>query len=70
MLYTLQTCLICNTESVEDEIHFLCKCFIYKEPREKMFNEICLKVKNFASLTDKEKFEIMLRDFENLIIDY
>ena len=35
-----------------------------------MFNEICLKVKNFASLTDEEKFQIVLRDFENLLIDY
>ena len=30
-----RTCLTCNTESVEDEIHFLCKCCIFKEPREK-----------------------------------
>ena len=35
-----------------------------------MFNEICLKVKNFGSLTDEEKFQIALRDFENLLIDY
>ena len=35
-----------------------------------MFNEICLKVKKFASLTDEEKFQIVLRDFENLLIDY
>ena len=55
---------------MEDEIHFLCKCCIFKEPREKMFNEICLKVKNFVSLTDEEKFQIVLRDFENLLIDY
>ena len=36
----------------------------------KMFNEICLKVKKIASLTDEEKFQIVLRDFENLLIDY
>ena len=32
-------------------------------------NEICLKVKNFASLTDEEKFVIVLKDFENLLMD-
>ena len=33
-----------------------------------MLNEICQKVENFASLTNQEKFQIVLRDFENLLI--
>ena len=35
-----------------------------------MLNEICLKVKKFVSLTDEEIFQTVLRDFENLLIDY
>ena len=55
-----RTCLLCNAESVEDDNHFLCKCCRFKEPRGKMFNEICLKVKIFASLTDQEKIQLLL----------
>ena len=35
-----------------------------------MFNRICVKVKKNARLTDEEKFQIVLRDFENLLINY
>ena len=50
-----RTCHICNTDSVKDDIHFLCKFYIFREPRDIMLNEICLKIKKNASLTDQEK---------------
>ena len=48
---------------MEDEIYFLYKCCIFKEPREVMLNAICLKVKKNESLNDQEKFYIVLRIF-------
>ena len=61
---TLRFCTHCN-DKVEDEQHFITECKLYVDLREKFYQNISLKFKNFATLTDKSKF-IWLMTNENL----
>ena len=52
-------CQICSSD-VEDETHFLVKCELYKDQREKIF-ALCVNLKpQFPFYSDKEKFIFMM----------
>ena len=50
-----RTCKMCDTNSVEDEIHFLIHCPKYTEKRNKLFENICVTFRNISGLSDTDK---------------
>ena len=63
-----RTCLICNSNAIEDEVHFICNCIAYSEPREMLYNKS--DIQNFDNLPDVEKFTVIVLDFEKSLIYY
>ena len=55
-----RTCLLCKSNDIEDEFHFVCKCSVYDELRRKLYNDISAKDNTFSELTDDEKFIIIV----------
>ncbi len=51
-----RTCQICNSQSIEDEFHFILICNEYNELRIKLFNSIKYKVETFEYLDNSEMF--------------
>ncbi len=51
-----RTCRICNSQSVEDEFHFILICNEYDELRINLFNSIKYKLETFEYLDNREKF--------------
>ena len=48
-----RTCLICNMNSVEDEIHFLCHCPMYEEQQKLLFTKITQVYKDFLNMPNE-----------------
>jgi hypothetical protein len=51
-----RTCEVCNTNVIEDEVHFVCKCPIYDHLRAELFNSL-----NIAHLSDVEKLIYLVK---------
>ena len=51
-------CSTCNV--IEDEVHFLTECDIYKETREHLYSEINARFPDFQGLDNHCKFNFML----------
>ena len=47
-------CHFCKNE-IDDELHFVCVCPVYSNPRNILFNEIILTYNNFSNLDITEK---------------
>jgi hypothetical protein len=54
-------CTLCDTNVVEDEIHFVCVCTKYVIPRTKLYNEISLICDEFTNMNHNDKFIYMLK---------
>ena len=52
-------CLLCNSQLIEDEFHFLCECVKYILPREKLYNRILTIDPNFLQLDNIDKFILL-----------
>ncbi len=62
-----RTCQICNSQSIEDEFHFILFCNQYNEMRINLFNSIKCKVETFEYLDNREEFvHIMKYDWKCL----
>ena len=46
---------MCDTNSIEDEIHFQVLCPKYADRRNKLFQDICLNFRNISVLSEIDK---------------
>ncbi len=51
-----RTCLICNSEEIEDEFHFIMECPEYRSLRKEYLYPIMLELNNEHQLNDREIF--------------
>ncbi len=65
-----RTCQICNSQSVEDEFHFILICNEYNELRINLFNSIKYKVETFEYLDNREKFVHIMKYEWKLLSKY
>ena len=65
-----RTCLICNSNAIEDEVHFLCNCIAFSEPREVLYNNVKSEIQYFDNLDDVEKLAVIVSHFEKSLICY
>ena len=61
----LRRCRLCNTQEVENELHFLVECRTYGLQRKKLFESAANEVKSFSAMNPKQKF-IYLLSTENI----
>ena len=62
-------CKLCNSNEVEDEVHFLLGCNHYKGEREKFFDEVQLSCGNFTLLSPINKMIWLMSNEDNNIIE-
>ncbi len=55
-------CQVCNTQLIEDEIHFLCTCPEYTNIRNEMYHSIIVKHNGFDLLSDQDKFIYIMKN--------
>jgi hypothetical protein len=60
-------CLLCNSNSVEDEEHFLFHCSLYDHIRQAFFRKICLIYPMFSNLSFGDKCAVLMN--ENVVKD-
>ncbi len=65
-----RTCQICNSQSIEDEFHFILICNEYNELRINLFNSIKCKVQTFEYLDNRDKFVHIMKYEWKLIRKY
>ena len=53
-------CEICNSNEIEDEIHFVCRCTQYVEQRNILCNVVQQKLPNFALFNVEQKFKNLM----------
>ena len=63
-------CKLCNDGSIEDEFHFIMQCVSYNSDRDTLYSKICNIDTNFHNYTDETKFEILMKDYQNVISFY
>ena len=62
-------CIYCTSGEVEDEIHFITKCSLFKNERKELFNIVQNKsIANFLELQEIEQFtHLMINDEPNIL---
>ena len=65
-----RTCLVCNMNSVEDEIHFLCHCPMCEEQRKLLFTKITQVYKDFLNISNEEQLSLIFNNCEKPLIVY
>ena len=67
-------CKCCDSDKIEDEIHFLCFCSLYCDYRKELYDNISNIVPMFETLTDIDKFTFLMGckecDILSLILNY
>ena len=56
-------CLMCSTNAVEDEFHFLCHCPFYLAERKTLYDYVLSRNGDFEHFSDKEKFVYLMEEF-------
>lgn len=57
-----RNCQICNRGSVEDEIHFVCKCPRYNVLRNVLYDAVITHHPEFVFLNDDSKFIYLMKN--------
>ncbi len=65
-----RTCQICNSQSIEDEFHFILICNEYNELRINLFNGIKYKVETFEYHDNREQFVHIMKYEWKLLSKY
>jgi hypothetical protein len=58
-------CKLCN--EVEDEVHFLINCNLYKKERETLFHQVELKCQHFLSLNSVDRFIFLVTSEDKIV---
>ena len=56
----LRHCRLCNTQEVENELHFLVECRTYGVQSKKLFESAANEVKSFSAMNPKQRFIYLL----------
>ena len=57
-----RVCELCNLGQVEDELHFLCHCPLYKDLREIMYQKANMSEPEFNGMEVQEKFNYLMKN--------
>jgi hypothetical protein len=57
-------CRHCDTGQIEDEMHFMMRCPLYKENREIMWNSLCDIMPSFENLDEMDQFKMLMSNFD------
>ena len=57
-----RVCECCNVGQIEDELHFLIKCNLYTELRNRLFVKISRTKPEFLNMNDKDKFIYLMKN--------
>ncbi len=63
-------CQLCDTQEVEDEIHFVCKCNLYKDLRKTMYRTVQHKHTDFYMYDNKDKFILLVQKEWKILGNY
>ena len=63
-------CKVCNSGSVEDEIHFLCECSNYSNERLEMLSKVCDGSTIFGEMDSLDKFVYLMANHERAVISF
>lgn len=63
-----RTCLVCVSNDVEDEVHFLTQCQAFTPHRDELFKEARLKCLHFDTLSDENKLVWLMSAEDKVII--
>ena len=63
-------CTLCDSESVEDEIHFVLHCSKYADLRKDLFDYVKMVENNFGTLPDSNKLSVLLTKFPRQIAKF
>lgn len=67
-------CNHCNLGEIEDEFHFIMRCTLYNDLRQKLFSDIQHAIFDFHNFNDNDKFIIILSandyDTTNTVVNY
>ncbi len=61
-------CPVCDSEEVENEIHFVTKCELYTSLRNTLYTKACEYVAEFNNLSNEDKF-VLLMTHEKILKD-
>ena len=65
-----RTCELCNDLAIEDELHFLCVCELYKDIRVPLLNKACASHPHFNDLCLEEKFTFLVVNCSRDVIKF
>ena len=65
-----RVCLICKTNDIEDELHFIFECKEYCEFRNEMYDKVLVKKENFMNLSNIEKLNYLMKDECKILSEY
>ena len=63
-------CKICDSDDIEDEIHFLCRCSKYDDKRRIMYSEALTLEPQFNSKDDIDKYVFLMSNMQKPVIRY
>ena len=63
-------CEVCDGNSVEDEIHFLCECSYYSEFRSSLFNQALVSDLSFLDKDSFEQFVFLMSNCQKAVIHF
>ncbi len=63
-------CQLCDTQEVEDEIHFVCKCKLYNDLRKTMYRTVEHKNTDFYMYDNKDKFIFLVQKEWKILGNY
>ena len=63
-------CELCDSNSVEDEVHFLCDCPCYSEFRMSLFEQAYLSDNSFSDKDNFERFVFLMSNCQKAVIKF
>ena len=65
----MRLCVKCDSNEIEDELHFLLLCSSHQEQRVQLVSKACKVIPNFNNMNDKDKFKSILSSSDSELIN-